>query len=166
MSSEGENPKSKSIRKRRCSELKHVEPTAEKKEPKVEKLIQAETSETGRVRRQDSPPSLGWGGRGVGGGVGHYHTRTRKGVSEESRGSEPEAQSINPCKFSLLPGGSIIGFCKSWIWMNMRVKRRVQTGQIELTFFRLSLVNQSGLPSVRLFGCLSSPLALTAPHQL
>ncbi|KAG5262648.1 hypothetical protein AALO_G00277310 [Alosa alosa] len=50
MSSDGENPKSKSIRKRRCSELKHAEPTAEKTEPKVDKLIQAETAETGKVK--------------------------------------------------------------------------------------------------------------------
>ncbi|XP_076154345.1 ATP-binding cassette sub-family C member 3 isoform X1 [Alosa pseudoharengus] len=50
MSSDGENPKSKSIRKRRCSELKHAEPTVEKTEPKVDKLIQAETAETGKVK--------------------------------------------------------------------------------------------------------------------
>ncbi|XP_012669991.1 ATP-binding cassette sub-family C member 3 isoform X2 [Clupea harengus] len=50
MSIDGENPKTKSIRKRRCSELKHAEPTPEKKGPNMDKLIQAETSETGRVK--------------------------------------------------------------------------------------------------------------------
>uniref|UniRef100_A0A8C7QKM1 Uncharacterized protein n=1 Tax=Oncorhynchus mykiss TaxID=8022 RepID=A0A8C7QKM1_ONCMY len=45
-----ENPRSKSVRRRLCSERKHAEPDAEKKLPKVEKLIQAETTETGRVK--------------------------------------------------------------------------------------------------------------------
>uniref|UniRef100_A0A673W799 Canalicular multispecific organic anion transporter 2-like n=1 Tax=Salmo trutta TaxID=8032 RepID=A0A673W799_SALTR len=45
-----ENPRSKSVRRRLCSERKHAEPDPEKKLPKVEKLIQAETTETGRVR--------------------------------------------------------------------------------------------------------------------
>ncbi|KAM6951721.1 ATP-binding cassette sub-family C member 3 isoform 2-T2 [Aplochiton taeniatus] len=50
ISSDLENTKTKSVRKRRCSERKHVEPAPEKKLPKVEKLIQAETAETGRVK--------------------------------------------------------------------------------------------------------------------
>uniref|UniRef100_A0A8C7QL30 Multidrug resistance-associated protein 3 n=1 Tax=Oncorhynchus mykiss TaxID=8022 RepID=A0A8C7QL30_ONCMY len=41
---------SKSVRRRLCSERKHAEPDAEKKLPKVEKLIQAETTETGRSK--------------------------------------------------------------------------------------------------------------------
>uniref|UniRef100_A0A8C7K9P6 Canalicular multispecific organic anion transporter 2-like n=1 Tax=Oncorhynchus kisutch TaxID=8019 RepID=A0A8C7K9P6_ONCKI len=45
-----ENPRSKSVRRRLCSERKHAEPDPEKKLPKVEKLIQAETTETGRVK--------------------------------------------------------------------------------------------------------------------
>uniref|UniRef100_A0A671QUB8 Canalicular multispecific organic anion transporter 2-like n=1 Tax=Sinocyclocheilus anshuiensis TaxID=1608454 RepID=A0A671QUB8_9TELE len=43
------NPK-KMSRRRRCSERKHPESPTEKKEPKLEKLIQAETAETGRVK--------------------------------------------------------------------------------------------------------------------
>ncbi|XP_048027585.1 ATP-binding cassette sub-family C member 3 isoform X2 [Megalobrama amblycephala] len=49
MSNDPENPK-KMSRRRRCSERKHSEPPAEKKEQKVDKLIQAETTETGRVK--------------------------------------------------------------------------------------------------------------------
>ncbi|XP_043085931.1 ATP-binding cassette sub-family C member 3 isoform X2 [Puntigrus tetrazona] len=49
MSNDLENPK-KMSRRRRCSERKHPESPLEKKEPKVEKLIQAETAETGRVK--------------------------------------------------------------------------------------------------------------------
>ncbi|XP_067225111.1 ATP-binding cassette sub-family C member 3 isoform X4 [Chanodichthys erythropterus] len=49
MSNDPENPK-KMSRRRRCSERKHSEPPAEKKEQKVNKLIQAETTETGRVK--------------------------------------------------------------------------------------------------------------------
>uniref|UniRef100_A0A4W5LDT2 ATP-binding cassette, sub-family C (CFTR/MRP), member 3 n=1 Tax=Hucho hucho TaxID=62062 RepID=A0A4W5LDT2_9TELE len=45
-----ENPKSRSVRKRLCSERKHAESDPEKKLPKVDKLIQAETAETGRVK--------------------------------------------------------------------------------------------------------------------
>ncbi|XP_010893754.2 canalicular multispecific organic anion transporter 2 isoform X1 [Esox lucius] len=45
-----ENPRGRSVRKRLCSERKHVEPDPEKKLPKVEKLILAETAETGRVK--------------------------------------------------------------------------------------------------------------------
>lgn len=48
MSNDPENPK-KMSRRRRCSERKHSELPVEKKEQKVEKLIQAETTETGRV---------------------------------------------------------------------------------------------------------------------
>uniref|UniRef100_A0A9J8B089 ATP-binding cassette, sub-family C (CFTR/MRP), member 3 n=1 Tax=Cyprinus carpio carpio TaxID=630221 RepID=A0A9J8B089_CYPCA len=49
MSNDPENPK-KMSRRRRCSERKHPESPTEKKELKVEKLIQAETTETGRVK--------------------------------------------------------------------------------------------------------------------
>uniref|UniRef100_A0A3P9AIK8 ATP-binding cassette, sub-family C (CFTR/MRP), member 3 n=1 Tax=Esox lucius TaxID=8010 RepID=A0A3P9AIK8_ESOLU len=45
-----ENPRGRSVRKRLCSERKHVEPDPEKKLPKVEKLILAETAETGRAK--------------------------------------------------------------------------------------------------------------------
>ncbi|TSK14589.1 Canalicular multispecific organic anion transporter 2 [Bagarius yarrelli] len=50
MSNDLENPKTKSVRKRRVSERRHGETPQEKKESKVEKLIQAETTETGRVK--------------------------------------------------------------------------------------------------------------------
>ncbi|XP_073722695.1 ATP-binding cassette sub-family C member 3 isoform X2 [Misgurnus anguillicaudatus] len=50
MSNDVENPKNKSIRHRRCSVKKLAEPQVEKKEQKGEKLIQAETTETGRVK--------------------------------------------------------------------------------------------------------------------
>ncbi|XP_060795614.1 ATP-binding cassette sub-family C member 3 isoform X2 [Neoarius graeffei] len=49
MSNDLESPRTKSVRKRRLSERKHGEPPQEK-ESKVEKLIQAETAETGRVK--------------------------------------------------------------------------------------------------------------------
>ncbi|XDV45214.1 hypothetical protein PO909_013347, partial [Leuciscus waleckii] len=50
MSNDPENPK-KMSRRRRCSERKHSEPPVEKEEKKKEnKLIQAETTETGRVK--------------------------------------------------------------------------------------------------------------------
>uniref|UniRef100_A0A8C1S8G4 ABC-type glutathione-S-conjugate transporter n=1 Tax=Cyprinus carpio TaxID=7962 RepID=A0A8C1S8G4_CYPCA len=49
MSNDLENPK-KMSRRRRCSERKHPESPTEKKELKVDKLIQAETTETGRVK--------------------------------------------------------------------------------------------------------------------
>ncbi|XP_052452980.1 ATP-binding cassette sub-family C member 3-like isoform X1 [Carassius gibelio] len=49
MSIDPENPK-KMSRRRRCSERKHPESPTEKKDPKVDKLIQAETTETGRVK--------------------------------------------------------------------------------------------------------------------
>ncbi|XP_017579161.1 canalicular multispecific organic anion transporter 2 isoform X2 [Pygocentrus nattereri] len=50
MSNDVENPKTKSIRRRRCSERRHGDQQQEKKEAKGEKLIQAETTETGRVK--------------------------------------------------------------------------------------------------------------------
>ncbi|MCJ8738368.1 hypothetical protein PDJAM_G00034890 [Pangasius djambal] len=50
MSNDMENTRTKSVRKRRFSERRHGEPPQEKKESKVEKLIQAETAETGRVK--------------------------------------------------------------------------------------------------------------------
>ncbi|XP_076856191.1 ATP-binding cassette sub-family C member 3 isoform X1 [Brachyhypopomus gauderio] len=50
MSNDVENPKTKSVRRRRCSERRHGELQQEKKEVKVEKLIQAEAAETGRVK--------------------------------------------------------------------------------------------------------------------
>lgn len=49
MSNDLESPRTKSVRKRRVSERRHGEPPQEKKEPRVEKLIQAETAETGQV---------------------------------------------------------------------------------------------------------------------
>ncbi|XP_030629091.1 canalicular multispecific organic anion transporter 2 [Chanos chanos] len=50
MSMDPENPKTRSVRRRRCSERRPGEPPQEKKDQKVEKLIQAETTETGRVK--------------------------------------------------------------------------------------------------------------------
>ncbi|KAF5902976.1 canalicular multispecific organic anion transporter 2 isoform X2, partial [Clarias magur] len=50
MSNDLESPRTKSVRKRRVSERRHGEPPQEKKEARVEKLIQAETAETGRVK--------------------------------------------------------------------------------------------------------------------
>ncbi|XP_062330079.1 ATP-binding cassette sub-family C member 3 isoform X3 [Osmerus eperlanus] len=50
ISSDVENPKTRSVRKRLCSERKHPEPLPEKTAPSKEKLIQAETTETGRVK--------------------------------------------------------------------------------------------------------------------
>ncbi|KAM9462879.1 ATP-binding cassette sub-family C member 3 isoform 2-T2 [Clarias gariepinus] len=50
MSNDLESPRTKSVRKRRVSERRHGEPPQEKKEPRVEKLIQAETAETGQVK--------------------------------------------------------------------------------------------------------------------
>ncbi|XP_066521779.1 ATP-binding cassette sub-family C member 3 isoform X3 [Hoplias malabaricus] len=50
MSNDVESPKTKSVRRRRCSEKRHGDPHQEKKEAKGEKLIQAETTETGRVK--------------------------------------------------------------------------------------------------------------------
>uniref|UniRef100_A0A4W4ERU3 ATP-binding cassette, sub-family C (CFTR/MRP), member 3 n=1 Tax=Electrophorus electricus TaxID=8005 RepID=A0A4W4ERU3_ELEEL len=45
-----DNPKAMSVRRRRCSERRHGELVQEKKKVQVEKLIQAETAETGRVK--------------------------------------------------------------------------------------------------------------------
>ncbi|KAJ8363811.1 hypothetical protein SKAU_G00126420 [Synaphobranchus kaupii] len=45
-----ENPKKMSIRPRHCSEGKHVDAPLEKKQQAAEKLIQAETAETGTVK--------------------------------------------------------------------------------------------------------------------
>ncbi|KAK2885071.1 ATP-binding cassette sub-family C member 3 isoform X2 [Channa argus] len=50
ISAEGENLRSRSVRKHSCSQRKHSEPQEKKKPQEVEKLIQAETSETGRVK--------------------------------------------------------------------------------------------------------------------
>ncbi|XP_035389253.1 canalicular multispecific organic anion transporter 2 isoform X2 [Electrophorus electricus] len=50
MSNDAENPKAMSVRRRRCSERRHGELVQEKKKVQVEKLIQAETAETGRVK--------------------------------------------------------------------------------------------------------------------
>ncbi|XP_015211606.1 ATP-binding cassette sub-family C member 3 isoform X2 [Lepisosteus oculatus] len=49
VSADMDNPKKMSTR-RRCSEKRRVEPPMEKKKPETEKLIQAETAETGRVK--------------------------------------------------------------------------------------------------------------------
>ncbi|KAM7371220.1 hypothetical protein PAMP_010709 [Pampus punctatissimus] len=49
ISADGENPRSRSVRRHGCSQRKHSEPQ-EKKPQEVEKLIQAETTETGRVK--------------------------------------------------------------------------------------------------------------------
>ncbi|XP_051774742.1 ATP-binding cassette sub-family C member 3 isoform X3 [Erpetoichthys calabaricus] len=49
ISSDSENPKKMSVRVRRYSERRH-EPPAESKAPEVQKLIQAEVAETGRVK--------------------------------------------------------------------------------------------------------------------
>ncbi|XP_023687022.1 ATP-binding cassette sub-family C member 3 isoform X2 [Paramormyrops kingsleyae] len=50
ISTDSENTRKMSIRTRRQSERKHVEPPPEKKREMAEKLIQAETAETGRVK--------------------------------------------------------------------------------------------------------------------
>ncbi|KAM7382140.1 hypothetical protein PAMA_012825 [Pampus argenteus] len=50
ISAEGENPRSRSVRKHGCSQRKHPELQEKKKPQEVEKLIQAETTETGRVK--------------------------------------------------------------------------------------------------------------------
>lgn len=47
LSADGENPRTRSVRRHGCSQRKRAEPPEKKKE--VEKLIQAETAETGRV---------------------------------------------------------------------------------------------------------------------
>uniref|UniRef100_A0A3Q3RKQ0 ATP-binding cassette, sub-family C (CFTR/MRP), member 3 n=1 Tax=Mastacembelus armatus TaxID=205130 RepID=A0A3Q3RKQ0_9TELE len=50
ISADGENPKSRSVRRHGCSQRKHSEPQEKKKPHEMEKLIQAETAETGRVK--------------------------------------------------------------------------------------------------------------------
>ncbi|KAL4648167.1 canalicular multispecific organic anion transporter 2 isoform X2 [Arapaima gigas] len=50
ISADSENPKRMSVRVRRCSERKHVEPAPEKKRDQGEKLIQVEVAEMGRVK--------------------------------------------------------------------------------------------------------------------
>ncbi|XP_044034328.1 ATP-binding cassette sub-family C member 3 isoform X2 [Siniperca chuatsi] len=50
ISADGENPRSRSVRRHGCSQKKHSEPQEKKKPHEVDKLIQAETSETGRVK--------------------------------------------------------------------------------------------------------------------
>lgn len=54
ISADGENTRSRSVRRHGCSQRKHSESQEKKKPQEVEKLIQAETTETGRV----SPSSL------------------------------------------------------------------------------------------------------------
>uniref|UniRef100_A0A673CJH5 ATP-binding cassette, sub-family C (CFTR/MRP), member 3 n=1 Tax=Sphaeramia orbicularis TaxID=375764 RepID=A0A673CJH5_9TELE len=44
-----ENPRTRSVRRHGCSQRKHSEPQEKKKPQEVEKLIQAETAETGKV---------------------------------------------------------------------------------------------------------------------
>uniref|UniRef100_A0A3B4FJA6 ATP binding cassette subfamily C member 3 n=1 Tax=Pundamilia nyererei TaxID=303518 RepID=A0A3B4FJA6_9CICH len=50
MSSDGENPRSRSVRRHGCSQRKHSESQDKKKPREMEKLIQAETAETGQVK--------------------------------------------------------------------------------------------------------------------
>uniref|UniRef100_A0A4W6BM49 ATP-binding cassette, sub-family C (CFTR/MRP), member 3 n=1 Tax=Lates calcarifer TaxID=8187 RepID=A0A4W6BM49_LATCA len=50
--SDGENPRCRSVRRHGCSQRKHSEAQEKKKPHEVEKLIQAETAETGRVKMQ------------------------------------------------------------------------------------------------------------------
>ncbi|XP_076024056.1 ATP-binding cassette sub-family C member 3 isoform X2 [Genypterus blacodes] len=51
ISAEGENVRARSVKRHACSQRKHAEPPPEKKaSPKVDKLIQSETMETGRVK--------------------------------------------------------------------------------------------------------------------
>ncbi|XP_061564507.1 ATP-binding cassette sub-family C member 3 isoform X2 [Cololabis saira] len=50
ISSDGENPRCRSVRRHGCSQRKHPEPQEKKKPQEVEKLIQAEAAETGRVK--------------------------------------------------------------------------------------------------------------------
>ncbi|KAK2820903.1 hypothetical protein Q5P01_023862 [Channa striata] len=50
ISADGENLRSRSVRKHSCSQRKHSELQEKKKPQEVEKLIQAETAETGRVK--------------------------------------------------------------------------------------------------------------------
>uniref|UniRef100_A0A3P8UPJ9 ATP binding cassette subfamily C member 3 n=1 Tax=Cynoglossus semilaevis TaxID=244447 RepID=A0A3P8UPJ9_CYNSE len=50
ISADGENPRTRSVRRHNCSPRKHVEPQEKKKPAEMDKLIQAETTETGRVK--------------------------------------------------------------------------------------------------------------------
>uniref|UniRef100_A0A3B5AM29 ATP binding cassette subfamily C member 3 n=1 Tax=Stegastes partitus TaxID=144197 RepID=A0A3B5AM29_9TELE len=50
ISSDGENPRSRSVRRQVCSQRRHSEAQEKKKPREAEKLIQAETAETGRVK--------------------------------------------------------------------------------------------------------------------
>lgn len=50
ISADGEGTRSRSVRRHGCSQRKHGEPQEKKKPHEMEKLIQAETAETGRVR--------------------------------------------------------------------------------------------------------------------
>ncbi|XP_077594389.1 ATP-binding cassette sub-family C member 3 isoform X1 [Stigmatopora nigra] len=50
ISADGETPKSRSLRRHACSQRKHPEPQGKKQLDGIEKLIQAETAETGRVK--------------------------------------------------------------------------------------------------------------------
>ncbi|XP_077359163.1 ATP-binding cassette sub-family C member 3 isoform X2 [Festucalex cinctus] len=50
ISADGENPKSRSARRHGCSQRKHPEPQEKKQPHGIGKLIQAETTETGRVK--------------------------------------------------------------------------------------------------------------------
>uniref|UniRef100_A0A4W6BLT6 ATP-binding cassette, sub-family C (CFTR/MRP), member 3 n=1 Tax=Lates calcarifer TaxID=8187 RepID=A0A4W6BLT6_LATCA len=52
ISADGENPRCRSVRRHGCSQRKHSEAQEKKKPHEVEKLIQAETAETGRVKMQ------------------------------------------------------------------------------------------------------------------
>ncbi|KAG7506621.1 canalicular multispecific organic anion transporter 2 isoform X1 [Solea senegalensis] len=50
ISSDGENPRCRSMRKHGSSQRKHSDPSDKKKPEKMEQLIQAETAETGKVK--------------------------------------------------------------------------------------------------------------------
>uniref|UniRef100_A0A7N6B084 ATP-binding cassette, sub-family C (CFTR/MRP), member 3 n=1 Tax=Anabas testudineus TaxID=64144 RepID=A0A7N6B084_ANATE len=50
ISADGEGTRSRSVRRHGCSQRKHGEPQEKKKPHEMEKLIQAETAETGRVK--------------------------------------------------------------------------------------------------------------------
>ncbi|XP_029311727.1 canalicular multispecific organic anion transporter 2 isoform X4 [Cottoperca gobio] len=50
ISADGENPRSRSVRRHGCSQRKHSDQQEKKKPNEMQKLIQAETTETGRVK--------------------------------------------------------------------------------------------------------------------
>ncbi|XP_028989330.1 ATP-binding cassette sub-family C member 3 isoform X3 [Betta splendens] len=50
ISQDGEGPRTRSVRRHGCSQRKHAEPQEKKKPQAMDKLIQAETAETGRVK--------------------------------------------------------------------------------------------------------------------